>query len=519
MRPRDDRIDRLDVTTSLVLAAAVVFYLTSLPHHLGVADESFYLNHARRIREGDVLYRDIFYYVTPVSYWLMAALFWLFGTDIAVARAATAALHAGTAVLVYLTCRRLAVARPLALSAGVAEVALCQSAWPYASYHWPATLLMTAILFAVVRRSWTGATRPAIVPGLLLGALATVQQQKAASMAIGLAAFFVLDAALARRYGAAARWPTAGRQLCWAAAGAALVVLPVLAAVVATAGFAPPFDQLVRLPLTGYRTINQDNSGWGDVGVFSTGLLAFTFPRVLTYLPIVLVPAALRSAAKWYARSDLRGMEQLLALTVLCAAAALATVYKADFIHIALIAPPFLVAWGEAIAALCAKLPPVRWPVWSWATALVLLVGMAVHLERNMNRAHSAFPVSAETPFGRIDFSTAEEARLVERIRALMREVPTREFFAYPMFTSLYLTTGTVNPTPHEVMIPEYNSPAQYAEVVETLDRRRLPYVFACALGADDPVLRYIGEHYERIDAGPHPCGLYRRRGAAGAPS
>jgi hypothetical protein len=48
-------------------------------------DEGTFLSHAARIAQGEVLYRDLFGLTGPASYWLLAAVFTVFGTSLAAA--------------------------------------------------------------------------------------------------------------------------------------------------------------------------------------------------------------------------------------------------------------------------------------------------------------------------------------------------------------------------------------------------------------------------------------------------
>src|SRR5262249_12427070 len=53
----------IDVACALLLFTAVLVYLLLLPRHLQVGDESYFLYEAKRIRDGEVMYRDIFQFV------------------------------------------------------------------------------------------------------------------------------------------------------------------------------------------------------------------------------------------------------------------------------------------------------------------------------------------------------------------------------------------------------------------------------------------------------------------------
>jgi 4-amino-4-deoxy-L-arabinose transferase-like glycosyltransferase len=153
-RTRRLALDQRDWVLSLLLFAAVVVYLASLPRTLGIADESYFLYEARRIREGQVMYRDFFQFVTPGAWYLMAALYGLFGTNIVTARISMAVLHGLTAVLFYSSGRLVGVRRSLSLLPPLAYVALCQPAWPYASPHWFSTFMTALLLLATLRLPW-----------------------------------------------------------------------------------------------------------------------------------------------------------------------------------------------------------------------------------------------------------------------------------------------------------------------------------------------------------------------------
>ena len=107
-----------DTLVAGLFFAGTVLYWTALPHSLGPADESVHLYEAKRVLDGEVLYRDVFNFITPGWFYLMAALFWLFGTSIETARIAMAVIHGATTVLVYFTGRRLRHPARAGLAAG-----------------------------------------------------------------------------------------------------------------------------------------------------------------------------------------------------------------------------------------------------------------------------------------------------------------------------------------------------------------------------------------------------------------
>src|SRR5690348_11137587 len=71
---------------SAIIAALAFAYLVAYPLVIGRADESHLLYGARRILEGQVIYRDFFESITPLAYWLFAAVYRVAGTTLFAAR-------------------------------------------------------------------------------------------------------------------------------------------------------------------------------------------------------------------------------------------------------------------------------------------------------------------------------------------------------------------------------------------------------------------------------------------------
>ncbi|HLL83693.1 MAG TPA: hypothetical protein VK420_13600, partial [Longimicrobium sp.] len=91
-------------------AGAAAFTLAlaySAASGFGRADESWFLRVVDRVLAGEVLYRDVFLGVTPLSVFLVAPLAALFGTEVLVVKAAVALCVAATAVIGAGICRQL----------------------------------------------------------------------------------------------------------------------------------------------------------------------------------------------------------------------------------------------------------------------------------------------------------------------------------------------------------------------------------------------------------------------------
>src|SRR5262249_45533075 len=108
-------LDTGDRVIALTIVALTCAYLAALPRYLGWADESYFLYEAKRIRAGEAMYRDIFKFITPLASYVMALLFWAFGTTLATARIAMSVLHGILCACLYAIARLAGVRRSLAL--------------------------------------------------------------------------------------------------------------------------------------------------------------------------------------------------------------------------------------------------------------------------------------------------------------------------------------------------------------------------------------------------------------------
>lgn len=512
------RFGRVDWGVAVLLFAGIVAYLGYLPRDLGITDESNFLYEAKRIRDGEVMYRDFFQFGAPGASYAMALLFWAFGTTMATARIGTAVVHGLTAVLTYATGRALRVRPALAVLPPVAYIALCQPAWHVASWYWFGTLVMTLLVLALVRGPWASRPRWTVVPGLLTGLLIAAQHQRGLPTAAGVVALLVIDHLIDLRYGTTASWRSLATRLFSFLAGVALIDGPLLLIFVALAGSETLWNDLVRFPLENYHRLL--TAPWGQVLKITSGLAAYTFPTLLTYLPAALIPACLRLLVGLYGARDRERLRMLLVLIGSGAFAALSIWHFPDFIHIGFVAGVYLVAAAEALEWALTFVRPARVAApLGWAMALAIMAALALHLQRNAALLKEQFPYSHETAFGRVDFAEPTEPVLIDATRALLRQSPSHEIFAYANTSRPYLTTGGRNPTPFQLFYPPISGPEQTRQVLTILKEHGPPYIVACIMfmAPKDPIVRVINQDYELVDL-PDTAGripimlLYRRK-------
>lgn len=503
----------LDLLLAVVLFAGTVAYLFSLPRDLNGADEASYLYDAKRVLNGAVTYRDYFTVITPGFMYLMAALFWLFGTTIDTARISMAVLHGLIVVLLYLTCRRFGVRPGLSWPPALAHLAVAQPAWPIASPHWLSTLLCAALLYVCAGRARERSTWP-LRPGVILGLLIAVQQQRGLFMAGGVFLWLVADAVLERRYRAGST-PALTRQLAWLVAGIALVVIPLGIHMIASAGFGSVWQSLVIFPLFNYRSVTRCE--WGHLNIMTAWQGSFTFPRLLKYLPVIFAVSGPRLLALWLLRQRREQAAALTLLLVFCLASMASIAYFPDFIHIAFIAPSFFVAVAETLEWAVQQVPgPVRLTrAAGWAAGMALLAGCVMHLRENRARLWSEFGISRMTSFGRIDFRTSAEVARYDRLRALLQETPSRYLYIYPGASHWYLFLDVENPTPWGFYVASFHGPERLRYTLQQLTAKRPPHVVLLSpfVPPGDEVAAWIHRHYEPIgDARSEPELILRRK-------
>jgi hypothetical protein len=506
---------RADIGAAVALIACVAVYLALLPLNLSVPDEGHALTAAKRILGGEAMYRDIFDLSTPGWPYLMAGLFSLFGTTLAVARVTAAIIHAAIAGGIFIACRHFAVRRSVAWAAGIVYVVACQPLFPVASYHWLSTLLCVALLLLCLRVTTSVAREAAI--GIVTGLLIAVHQQRGVVMGVGVAALFVLEALLQRRYGMqppAALW----RRLTALAAGALLIVVPTLAALVARGGWAPVWDALIVFPLVSYRTAHQATPWAFEYGASPRGVSPWgVFFR---YLPWVIPIAAARLLWLVARGRDYRHARALLVLVVLGAFSIASITYYPDIIHIAFIAPVLLILAAAGIERGLRGLPTAVGVPLGAVVASILIVACAGWMYRHAAELHELYRVRYASAFGPIDLSHQRQARIFDQLRRVLDATPGRTLFVFPMSYYMYLVVDGRNPTRHAFVVPGTPyTPLEYLqEIVAILDRDRVPYVTIDhgASPGEDPVSRFIRQNYEPLPK-PQPLAsvLWRRKAAA----
>lgn len=508
MRPRDQ--SWLDVALGAAVSVLTFGYLLYVwPKILVQLDEGPFIYEAKRILDGEVMYRDFFDLTGPLGQHLLALMYAVAGVSMETARGGTALLHGIMAALMYAIMRRLDVRPTLAAVCCLTDLALFYPAFAMATSHWFSTTF-AMVTFWFVLRAPVAAPRRALLAGALTALVGLSHQPKGAATAAAVCAVLVWDTWKDRRgtfLGDLAR--SAGGY----ALGLGAAVLGPLAILVALAGFWPLFEALVLIPLGPYRDVPFHSQGswmplkltwplfWLMASTASTFLILNLMPLIVPVAAVRFVLRQRRFAAAYRRRSF---------VALIFGASAIASVlYLPNHSHFAIVGPLWLPLYGELLERAIRRVEHAVRAAWVGPVAVGALCSLVLlRVAHDLPAAWASVGATDRSAFGAVDFASHGEVADIAAVRAALAAAGATEIFVYPSAAALYLMTETSNPTRFQLLIPDYNTEAQFAEVAEVLQRERVPFVVRnLYLWGDktsphyrpDLLLPHLQEHYEPV--------------------
>lgn len=502
---------------SVLLSAARGFATGLTPF-----DEAWFLQVAHRVTSGEILYRDVFFGVTPLSMQITALGVRLFGAEILVVKTVVGLCFALSVVLAARINAQLGGPRgfPAILILALAALGRPEMA-PYSGLS---TVFLLATMSAALH--WHEVARAN-----------TAQHRRAATLTLAAA-------------GVAAGLSFASKQNLGAYAALALAVTVAIgprdrlaftwSVMVAGAGFLltvglaliPVWLDGALGPLVHYGLLNKTT---------------YVERAASTYLEEAIQRVALLPAASWHDRARAVYDLQRFAVPLLSAAALLAAwrraprgeratltivtafviagflgaLPKTDTEHL-IHAMPLLII-GLIYGVRAAHVPESGWTrrggrIGAKTLLAWLAIGLAlVALAPIAQMASGGMRVSTLPHFRGVWVPKAMEDDIAQRARRLSAAAAgERPFLLIPEAGMYYLLTGLKNPTPYDYPYVTTFGPRGERDVIASIEQGRLSSVCFAARGpaALRPVeiSRYVDERMVRgEDAGA--CTLYRRRG------
>jgi hypothetical protein len=494
----------------VVVAVLAFAYLMTYPLIIGRSDESHLLHGARRLLDGQVLYRDFFEIITPLSFYFIAGAYWIGGTTLRSARIAIALVNALGGTALFALVRQVAGTWE-AVVATLILLVLCIPVWPYASPHWMSTTLGLLVAAVLLADRWQDSSRVRpLVAGLLSGAAVCVQQQRGVFLLVWLVLALPV---LAVGFPRGMRWRALGGQLAWALGAAAAVVLVVLGYAAWAASPAVVVESLYGFAAESYGPQHVGSIGWAGVFPLTEIYLPATWRWLLRIAPLFLLAEGL--ALAWDARGPWhRSFLVRVSCWLLAALMALSVWYLPDFIHVAFVTPFLLLPGARLLHAVrgsgaWSRVTGGRAVRATAMTAVVLVLGAKG--VGNVVQAWAAAQVRVETAFGPL-YGDPYFARLFETIRRhLVPEAEGRSLlYAYPGDAWLYLALPADDATRFEIFFTSF--PKRYVdEVLAALRSRRAGTVVLMTLAKAPEIDAAVAEGYDLVEE-LYPYRIYVRR-------
>ena len=526
------------VGTAIVIAAALRYWLWYFNRATNLLDEGSTAAQALRILNGELIYRDFFTVVTPVSYYTVAALLAVFGESLMVLR--WAALITGVLILVVtLWIARRVMAWPFAAAA-----ALMTTVWGWflvtPNYYSLQAAFCALVALAVYLRGWM------LFAGVMVGLTAMVKQNVGAYAALALLAAIWASRAFDDQWHVKARMRSSLRF----AGGIALVTGPiVLLLLVAGAGpylyeswvYYPlaRYPQRFSLPFPQFQPVLADH-GVTTIADAIAAVLTRRVPepavfdiwvKFVIFLPVLVYPAVaialVIKAYRWRAHRDpgaaVHG-SALLAIALMGALLLLQSWPRADVAHILFGLQPTFILFGYLLfsgwrglsmlpgprpvvrtAAMVLALAPIALMLWNgyrrtdWEYA-----NYVAHLRTGRGAGITAVPIEAQ----RIDVVTRY---IVEHTS------PDEPIFVVPWAAGFYFLADRANPTRTDFML--FEDPELYPCLLSRLEQDPPKYViYGYTWDVDEkrfrdyaaPVDRYIRSRYA-IESGVDGYEIWRR--------
>ncbi len=430
---------------------------------LAGTDEGTLLSGAVRIVHGQVFARDFFEVMGPGTFYWLAAFFKLFGVTFLASRICLFVSSLGTGLSLYFLTRRVC-SRYRTLPVLILAETCFGGVWPAISHHTDSNFfaLLAVVCLALWRiRPWKSLL---IAAGLLAGITTCIHQPKGVFLLCAILAWLWLQ-----RRKLSTLLPAAGLLT-----GAYLVVIALVLAYFWSQG---ALGSLIYanyvFPRQDYGTVNSVGYaygifkynwipwvkafGGGGVGVVIASILITPFLFVAA-LPLFLLAIAIRY--KW------KSVTPEIALYWLCGWALwLSEFHRRDMEHLVFGSPLLILLCVHALTESRRKLANAA--VQILAISAVCLAGF------NCGVALTAGEHTMNTRVGRAAVMGHERV-----INFLNEHVPPGgEIFVYPYSPAYYFLSATTNPTRYSFLMYNYNTPAQFQEVVDVLDRRRVKWV------------------------------------------
>lgn len=425
-----------------------------------IDDEGSLLEGAVRILHGQVFARDFFEVIGPGTFYILAGFFKLFGATIVGSRIWLFVTSLGTVLSMYFLSRR--VCGKFQLLPPVLLIAIYfATMWPMVSHHVDSNFFVLLSVACVVLWQDTRRSILLIAAGIGAGLTTWILQPKGVLLLLALLVWLWIQH---RRRSA----PLSALGVVFASYSA------VIAAVLLYFWSQGALRDLMYInfvwPSQHYETVNATAYARGIFHFWDQWLIPVHGVRWLLPLDVVLIVpflfvAALPALVPVF--GIVRGKDNLrpeILLYWLCGGALwLSEFHRRDLAHLIAGSPVLIILCVYFLGQYRGKIAELTLRLVTISACALAVINVFIVLS-----AHSV-----PTRVGRVTMFSHDPA-----LRFLDTKVaPGTEIFIYPNAAMYYYLSGTTNPTPYSILMYNYNTPAQFQEVIQLLEQHRVRYV------------------------------------------
>lgn len=459
--------EREIVVAGLLLAVTTAYLLPLTQVLYRIGDDGSVIYGAQRVSEGAIPGRDFVEVMGPAAFCYLGLFFKVFGAAWQVTRLQLLLTGVASIAALYVIARSV-LSESAAAFCWLFLLTLGMPVMPTDSHHWDSNLFAILALWSYLRLEKTLHYKWAAGAGLLAGITSCFMPAKG----LYLLAAFIMSATLGR---SRSKWQLVAFMLT----GYAFVGIAIIGTFWQAGALKDLVYANVTFPLSSYGRINAVpyaqflasvacmpafqvfSATWALPGFICAGLSLIPF-LIIAVLPLLSAGAM----TMWMVKIEKRiRWSPLVAIFLAGLALWVSEMHRRDAFHL-LFGSPFL------LIALFGSAPPIM-PAWlRKASSLAIIAGLAVFATLNfMTNTRGIRRV--ETRRGSIASAADDDA-----LRFLCTSVKPREYvFIYPYQPMYYYLADVRNPTRYSILLYGYNTPAQFSEVIQDLESKRVPWV------------------------------------------
>lgn len=501
----------------LLFIFSVVYLFLFMRTLMRIGDEGTLVYGAQLVAQGALPYRDFFEVMGPGSFYWLGLFFKLFGTNILVARTVLLLTASATVVLLYWMTRRV-YQGPFDLLPSLFYLTVSFPLWPGTSHHWDSNLfgLLTVGSFFLWQdrgRWWFLA-----VAGILAGMTSCFLQQKGLCLVAALSMVIFING-----YRTSETRPRIGAYIGILIGGYALVGGMVLLFFYFSGGLSDLIYANLIWPLTRYENVNRLPYGYGAITwyyeyyrqvlqevffapIARSLILLIMIPFfMIISLPFFLIGLGGFSCLKASDRSEIFDAAMLPYWTA-GFAFWISESHRRDIIHLIYGSPLLLIIFFVICYYFFKNKKFFKLVGFGLITCCLILFGsLNAFIAMNANK-------KIVTQRG-VLYGFKEDSAL----KFLIEHIKPGDYaFIYPYYPMYYFLANVKNPTRYSILLYHINSDAQFHEVINNIEQKRVEYVLLDTVVAgsnlktwfpqykqpskDNLYLeRYFDDHYDTI--------------------